>query len=271
MAGTKRAANSEVKEEAKEEQPWALEVRELEPEEEKLMKELERNQTRAEIAVEIAAHKILQPLYAARRKTLAAQKNFWGIALGQHPEIGQHLLDPEEADAMTYLRDLWVERDPKEHRAFTIEFYFAENPYFSDSVLKKTYSYTDPPETTAASTTPDANGVTEVMVDFNWERDVKILETPIAWKDPSKAFTKTRPRPDMEELEKRLNNKEHDEPITIDTGSFFHFFEEAEDEFDIGQTIVEEVFADAVGYFTGTHENARNNMSDDEEWESDEE
>jgi hypothetical protein len=61
-------------------------------------------------------------LYASRRKALAAQKNFWGIALGQHPEVGEHLQDPEDAQAMTYLRDLWVERDPKEHRAFTIEF-----------------------------------------------------------------------------------------------------------------------------------------------------
>lgn len=267
MVSVKRAANTE---EAKEEKPWALEVRELEPAEETLMKDLEKNQLRAEIAVEIAAHKILQPLYAARRKTLAGQKNFWGIALGQHPEIGQHLQDPEEADAMTYLRDLWVERDPNEHRAFTIEFHFDENPYFSDSVLKKSYSYTAPPETTAASTTPDANGVTDVMVDFNWERDIVISETPITWKDPSKAFTKTRPRPDMEEIEKRLKGDDNDEPITIDTGSFFHYFEEKEDEFDIGQTIAEEVFADAVGYFTGTHENARNNL-EDSDWESDEE
>lgn len=40
MGSGKRAANSE---ETKEEKPWALEVRELEPEEEKLMKELERS------------------------------------------------------------------------------------------------------------------------------------------------------------------------------------------------------------------------------------
>jgi hypothetical protein len=77
----------------------------------------------------------------------------------------------------------------------------------------------------------------------------------------------------MEEIEKRLKqDNDNDEPITIDYGSFFHYFEEKEDEFDvsstataptsirhstriqIGQTIVEEVFADAVAFFTGTHE-----------------
>ncbi|GAB1517451.1 hypothetical protein RhiTH_000499 [Rhizoctonia solani] len=241
----------------KEEKPWVLEVRELEPEEEKLMKELERK---------LAALKILKPLYESRRKTFASQKNFWGIALGQHSEIGQHLLDSKDAEAMTYLRDVWVERDPNEHRAFTIEFHFDENPFFSNNVLKKYYKYSAPPEVSPEDSTPDANGVTNVMIDFNWERDIDISGTEIEWKDPANALTKLRPRPDMEEIEKRL--KDDDEPISIDTGSFFHYFEEKDDEFDIGQTIAEEVFADAIGYFTGTHENARNNL-EDSDWEDD--
>lgn len=37
----------------------------------------------------------------------------------------------------------------------------------------------------------------------------------------------------MVELEKRLSGKDEDETITIDTGSFFHYFEEKEDEFDV--------------------------------------
>ncbi|CAE6462206.1 unnamed protein product [Rhizoctonia solani] len=263
MAPKRNAGSDEAKD------SWALEVRELSPDEEKLMNELERSQTRAEIAVELAALKILKPLYESRRKTLAAQKNFWGIALGQHPEIGQHLLDPNDAEAMTYLRDLWVERDPKEHRAFTLELYFAENPFFTNSVLKKYYKYTSPPEVTVEDSTPDATGVTNVMVDFNWERDIEISGTPINWKSPSRTLTKLRPRPDMEEIEKRLKREDADEPITIDTGSFFLFFEEKDDEFDIGQTIAEEVFADAIGYFTGAHENARNNL-EDSDWEDDE-
>ncbi|ELU44519.1 ATP-dependent DNA helicase recQ [Rhizoctonia solani AG-1 IA] len=235
----------------KEEKPWVLEVRELEPEEEKLMKELERK---------LAALKILKPLYESRRKTFASQKNFWGIALGQHSEIGQHLLDSKDAEAMTYLRDVWVERDPNEHR------HFDENPFFSNNVLKKYYKYSAPPEVSPEDSTPDANGVTNVMIDFNWERDIDISGTEIEWKDPANALTKLRPRPDMEEIEKRL--KDDDEPISIDTGSFFHYFEEKDDEFDIGQTIAEEVFADAIGYFTGTHENARNNL-EDSDWEDD--
>ncbi|KAG9119057.1 hypothetical protein FRC07_006113 [Ceratobasidium sp. 392] len=227
MVLAKRSANSD---ETK--QDWPLELRELEPAEDILMKELERAHTRAEIASELAAIRILQPLYASRRKTLSEQKCFWGIALGQHPEIGEHLQDPNDAQAMTYLKDIWVERDPQEYRAFTLEFHFDENPYFSDSVLKKSYAYTLPPETTVKSTTPDENGVTDVMVDFNWERDIEISGTPINWKDSSKALTKLRPRPDMEEIERQLKEDDNDEPVTMDYGSFFHFFEEKSDDFD---------------------------------------
>jgi hypothetical protein len=37
----------------------------------------------------------------------------------------------------------------------------------------------------------------------------------------------------MEEIEKKLKGEDSDEPITIDTGSFFHYFEEKDDEFDV--------------------------------------
>ncbi|KAG9087075.1 hypothetical protein FS749_003189 [Ceratobasidium sp. UAMH 11750] len=261
MVLSKRAANSDEPKQA-----CPLEVRELEPAEEALMKELERAHTRAEIAAELAENKIFQPLYASRRKVLSQQKHFWGIALSQHPEIGEHLQDPEDVNALTYLRDVWVERDPQEPRAFTLEFYFDENPYFSDPVLKKSYGYTLPPETTAKSTTPDENGVTDIMVDFDWERDIEISGTPINWKSESKALTKLRPRPDMKEIERRLEEDDDDDTVTIDYGSFFNFFEEKEDELDIGHSISEEVFPDAIAFFTGTHHNARSNM-ENSDWE----
>lgn len=91
------------------------------------------------------------------------------------------------------------------------------------------------------------------MLDFDWERDIEISVsrylsisticpdmifsctqgTPIEWKDPANALTKLRPRPDMEEIEKRLKGEDNEDSITIDTGSFFHYFEEKDDEFDV--------------------------------------
>ena len=44
-------------------------------------------------------------------------------------------------------------------------------------MLKKTYSYAPAPaasEDDAAKDTPDENGITEKMIDFDWERDIKI-------------------------------------------------------------------------------------------------
>lgn len=47
--------------------------------------------------------------------------------------------------------------------------YFKENQFFEDRVLKKEYKFIVPP----VDEKPDADGVTESMLDFSWERDVK--------------------------------------------------------------------------------------------------
>ena len=57
--------------------------------------------------------------------------------------------------------------------------YFKENPYFSDSVLKKEYRFQ--PSNASDDETPDADGVTPSMLDFSWERDV----TPQVWTAPA--------------------------------------------------------------------------------------
>ena len=49
--------------------------------------------------------------------------------------------------------------------------YFKENPYFSNTVLKKEYKYVPPPVETNEK--PDADGITESMLEFSWERDVQ--------------------------------------------------------------------------------------------------
>lgn len=51
------------------------------------------------------------------------------------------------------------------------EQYFKENPYFTNTVLKKAFKYV-PPEG-AADETPGEDGLTDSMIDFNWERDVE--------------------------------------------------------------------------------------------------
>jgi len=106
-----------------------------------------------------------------------------------HGMFSFHVQHNADQLALSYLEDLWIARDEKEPRCFTIEFvsveiftsasilvellfqHFKENPHFTDKVLKKEYAYVPPPA--AANETPDADGITESMLDFSWERDVK--------------------------------------------------------------------------------------------------
>lgn len=64
----------------------------------------------------------MQPVYEKRRAVVKAIQKFWPVALMNHEMFAincQHNLDQV---ALAYLEDLWVVRDPKEFRAFTIEF-----------------------------------------------------------------------------------------------------------------------------------------------------
>ena len=64
----------------------------------------------------------MQPVYEKRRPAVKAIQKFWPVALMNHEMFAiycQHNLDQV---ALAYLEDLWVVRNPKEFRAFTIEF-----------------------------------------------------------------------------------------------------------------------------------------------------
>jgi hypothetical protein len=56
---------------------------------------------------------------------------------------------------------------------YTLRQYFKENNFFSDKILKKEYQRVLSPAT-AGKEKPDEDGITESMVDFSWERDIKI-------------------------------------------------------------------------------------------------
>lgn len=58
------------------------------------------------------------------------------------------------------------------HRSCIGAQHFKENPFFTNSVLKKEYKYVQP-AAAAKNETPDENGITDTMVDFSWERDIE--------------------------------------------------------------------------------------------------
>lgn len=230
---------------------------ELSDEDAKKLQQVQRDIARAELVLERHAQSKLVSVYEQRRKVIQTISNFWPIALMNHTMFAYHAQHNSDQSALVYLEDLWVARDRDEPRCFTIEFHFKENPYFSDKVLKKEYKYVAP--LAAAGETPDADGITDSILDFSWERDVVASSTKINWKDPSQALTKLYPR----------QSGEDDDDMPGDPGSFFNFFEHDSDPSDVGLSIGNEIFPEAIEYFLGTA-GGEDLESDDEDEDEDE-
>ncbi|KAK7694318.1 hypothetical protein QCA50_001500 [Cerrena zonata] len=198
---------------------------ELTDEDAKKLQIVQKDIARTDLYLERKAQEKMLGVYEKRRQIAKAIPKFWPVALMNNSMFAMHSQHNADQMALSYLEDLWIVRDPVETRCFTLEFYFKENPYFSNRVLKKEYKYVPPP---AASTDKaDEDGITEAMLEFSWERDVDPQAFKIDWKDGSKNLDQA------------------------DGGSIFNYFECAEDHFDIGVLIANDVFPDAIDYFLG--------------------
>lgn len=80
--------------------------------------------------VDILSHKLHEPVYAKRREIIKGIDKFWPVALMNNPSVAIHIQHNSDQLALSYLEDLWVIRDPKEFRCYTIE--FVGVPCFSD-------------------------------------------------------------------------------------------------------------------------------------------
>jgi len=155
---------------------------------------------------------------------------------------------------LSHLEDVWLTRDLKEKRCFTLEFYFKENPFFSDPVLKKEYRYS--PSTHIDGEKKDEYGVTNAQATFSWDVNVEPQAIEINWKDDAHNLTKAHPR---------LLDDKHE---LSEPGSFFNLFEVKKDHMELGVAIANEIFPEAIEWFKGT---ATQTFSDDDEDEEDEE
>ncbi|THH17400.1 hypothetical protein EW146_g3391 [Bondarzewia mesenterica] len=235
-----------------------LDAVELGEEDAMKLNDIQKDIQRAELILERRAQETLTPVYQRRREALKSIKMFWPVALMNHGVFAVHAQHDADKTALSYLEDVWVVRDKREPKVFTLEFYFKENPFFSDPVLRKEYRFE--PSNAADDETPDADGITPSMLDFSWERDVTAQATKINWKDDSKNLTKLYP----------LVLEEAEDDIPSDFGSFFNFFEVAPDHGDLGVIIANEVFPDVIDYFMGTAGGDELDSEDEEESEDDE-
>ncbi|KAF8521320.1 hypothetical protein JB92DRAFT_2565785, partial [Gautieria morchelliformis] len=175
----------------------------------------------------------LEPVYAKRRAILETIPNFWPQVLTNLPGTFLHLQHAQDQDALSYLEDIWVIWDKTEPRCFTLEFHFKSNPYFSDDIITKEYKYLPPP---AESDVPNADGITSTMLEFDWEQHVAPQATKVQWKDDSKNI--------LMKLYGCVAGEEGDD-MPSDPGSFFNFFEHADDPFDISMAIATDLFPES--------------------------
>jgi len=190
---------------------------------------------------------------------------FWVTALSQCEAISE-ILTEADVDALEYLSDI-RSVDLPNGAGFTLTFFFAENPFFENTTLSKTYSI------------PNLYMDDEPMLE-------KITGTAIKWK-PDKCLThKTTTK---KQRSKSGKNKGQIRTVTksVKVDSFFNFFadvnvpsdddtvnsEEADliegiidQDYDIACSFRSNVIPDAIEWFTG-EANGDDEDEDDEGWE----
>jgi len=212
---------------------------------------------RVDIFLEFLSLEKFDPFLLKRREVLKSIPKFWPIALLNHPTVSIYAVHHQDQVALGYLEDVWLARDPKEKRCFTLEFHFRENPFFSDPALKKEYRYI--PSAGLDDEEKDEWGVTDAKAAFSWDANVEPQATKIHWKDDVHNLTKAHPQvlDDGGELS---------EP-----GSFFNLFEVPKDHVELGVAIANEIFPEAMEYFKGTARNYSDDEDDDEDEDDDDE
>jgi template-activating factor I len=68
------------------------------------------------------AQEQLTPVYQQRREALKSIPKFWPVALLKHSLFALQALHDADRLALSYLEDVWVVRDPREPKVFTLEF-----------------------------------------------------------------------------------------------------------------------------------------------------
>ena len=105
---------------------------------------------------------------------------------------------------------------------------FAENPYFSEKTLTKSYALHS--EGAAEKKPTTAEEIEDALAAFDPEEELEPRATPITWKSDATNLIKLQPReiPTLDE-----DTPIEDMQMEGDMGSFFHFFTEAEDPMDV--------------------------------------
>lgn len=227
--------------------------------------ELEAKFLEERAALEAKYQKLYQPLYTKRydivngvtevdgvamETTADAEEDnekgvpsFWLNAMKNNDVLSEEVTERDEA-ALKFLKDIKWSRieDPK---GFKLEFFFDTNPYFSNSVLTKTYHMVDEDEPILEKA---------IGTEIQWLPG-KCLTQKVLKKKPKKGAKNAKPITKTETCESFFNFfnppevPEDDEDIDEDMAEELQ--NQMEQDYDIGSTIRDKIIPHAVSWFTG--------------------
>jgi len=189
-------------------------------------------------------------------------KNFWLETL-QSFRITSEIIQEYDEEILGYLRDIKVKLFEAKPYGYTLEFYFNENPYFSNTVLTKTYvlkTEVDPKDPFSYDG-PDLEKATGCQIEWKEGKNVcmKMVKKKIKPKNkkqPPKVVTKEEKQdsffnffdtpkvPAKNELAKTERDDEdddeqHDQELYLIA------------DFEIGQYLKEKIIPKAILFYTG--------------------
>ncbi|GLU12358.1 hypothetical protein SLE2022_290430 [Rubroshorea leprosula] len=183
------------------------------------------------LEVEQKYNEIRKPVYDERNELLKNIPDFWLTAFLSHPALGG-LLTEEDQKIFKHISSLEVEDFKDLKSGYSITFNFNPNPYFEDTKLTKTFTFSD-------------------------EEGTKITSTQIKWKEGMGL-------PNGVNHEKKGNKRQLSEE------SFFIWFTDGQQKDDldeltdeIAEIIKEDLWPNPLTYF--------NNDADEEDLDGDEE
>ncbi|WJX28347.1 Nucleosome assembly protein 1 [Trifolium repens] len=189
--------------------------------------------------------------------------SFWLNAMKNNDVLSEEITERDEG-ALKFLKDIkWTRiEDPK---GFKLEFFFDSNPYFSNSVLTKTYHMVDEDEPILEKA---------IGTEIQWLPG-KCLTQKVLKKKPKKGSKNAKPITKTETCESFFNFfnppevPEDDEDIDEDLAEELQ--NQMEQDYDIGSTIRDKIIPHAVSWFTGEAAQGEEfgDLDDEEEDEDD--
>jgi len=146
------------------------------------------------------------------------------------------LIEPHDEPVLEYLTDIKVTLNEPNNSGFALHFVFSENPYFTNSVLDKTYKLRDEldPDSPLEFDGPEIIDCTGCKIDWKEGKDVtKMLVKEV---NADSFFTFFSPP--------EIPNGKEDQMSDEDRGTLAR-------DFDVGFAIKEKIIPRAVLYFTG--------------------